>query len=591
MVDQINGSVDIVVQLFDNYDNGSDDDDELNNDNNISICSFDMKNNTLALQQKKEIAIVRIPDYRLNARSLYSIHKNDIQLIRQLFKEQNRLLLKTYQSNAMYSCTMDEFEQKTSAFIEQTNAYSLIQEFSKTNRHCVRKYLDNLVDTVNTTLDNLLQCQSITSMQYEEMKVLRSKVRLDYLFFLSDTRKIEVSVQPIMVSCASPFINISRLLNRLLKPIYDQIAFNTTFHKGSDAVQALHTYENNGYLRSTTMFVTLHMNHILTILSHHQSIEILERFLYDNVSSKEIQGISISTMIQLVRLILDNQWFIYRNNKIYRQILGGGSGSPFMSLLVNIILLDWQKEFVLHLQHEKEVFGRCFDEIFFTWNKSKEELDQFIQKMNSRNASIQVQFTIGTEINYLDTYIRFFYDEVDNISELETQVNHESNVEPYVLPFIYNHPSHMYNKLIRAALIRATLCCSSIYEFQQERQYIELSFKINHFPDNFIDEHVTVFFLEFNMEVFDYMMYNEETYQELRKNVLEYDQKCIQNKLKQQQQAQNYNLQYVSLSTKKKLFRHLKQYSQRQRTRSHDSSHSKFYMDVAGRPKYPSNTK
>lgn len=236
---------------------------------------------------------------------------------------------------------------------------------------------------------------------------------------------------------------------------------------------------------------------------------------------------------------------------------------------------------------------RCFDEIFFTWNKSKDKLERFIQKMNMKNASIQVQFTIGTEIDYLDTYIRFFSDETDNVIDLETKVNHESNAEPYALPYIYNHPSDMYAKLIRAAFIRAALCCSDIYEFQQERQYIELSFTMNHFPDNFIYEHVTVFFLEFNMEAFDYMMYDEETYQELRKNVIEYDQKYIKNKLKrQQQQAQNYHLQYVSLSTKKKaFFRYLKQYSRRHRKRAYGSSHSKFYFDIVGRPRYPSNTK
>ena len=77
---------------------------------------------------------------------------------------------------------------------------------------------------------------------------------------------------------------------------------------------------------------------------------------------------------------------------------------------------------------------RHFDEIFLTWNGSREELDSFIHRMNTKNSSIQVQSTIGTQIDYLEAHIRFFCDDNDHDMELETQVNHESKVEPYALP-------------------------------------------------------------------------------------------------------------------------------------------------------------
>jgi hypothetical protein len=190
MVDKINESVDIVVQLFDDDDN----DDDLQND--LSMCSFDAKNSD-SNQQKgtgKELYIVRIPEHRLNARPLYAIQKKDIKMIRQLLKEQNRLLLKAYKSNAMYSCLIIEFDERISIFMTETNAYSLIEELNETNPDCVKKRLDNIVEHVNTTLDNLLQHQSISAMQYEEMKISRDRVRLDYLFFLPDTRHVSVVI-------------------------------------------------------------------------------------------------------------------------------------------------------------------------------------------------------------------------------------------------------------------------------------------------------------------------------------------------------------------------------------------------------------
>ncbi len=162
---------------------------------------------------------------------------------------------------------------------------------------------------------------------------------------------------------------------------------------------------------------------------------------------------------------------------------------------------------------------------------------------------------------------------------------------PHPHPYIYDQPSDMYSKLIRAALIRAARCCSDIYEFQQERQYIELSFTINHFPTSFIHEHMTVFFLEFDMmEEFDHNMYDQETYEQLRENVIKYEQKCIQRKMKRHERAHEYNLQYISLSKKRPYFKDLKQYSQRHRKRSY-ANHSKFYFELVGRPKYPANTR
>ena len=156
--------------------------------------------------------------------------------------------------------------------------------------------------------------------------------------------------------------------------------------------------------------------------------------------------------------------------------------------------------------------------------------------MNMKNPSIQVQLTVGTQISYLDAHIKFITDDDDDsIRILDTSVNHESNVEPYGLPYIYDQPSNLsHSKLIRVALIRAALCCSNIYEFQDERQYIELSFSLNHFPFEFINQHVTMFFFEFDTEEFDYHMYDQNIYQEFRQNVIKYDRKRIQKKFEHQ---------------------------------------------------------
>ena len=189
MVDEIQGSVDIVVQLFDMHD---DDDfenhDHQNEENSSKQCTS--HEGDKREEKDKRISIVQVPEYRLHARPLYIIQQKDMPLIREAFKEQNRLFLKTYKSHAMYSCTSDEFETNISKFFTETNAYSLIEELTETNLNCIETYIDGVANNVKTTLDHLLQEQCINSMQYQEMQIHRSKVRLDYLFFLPDSRKV-----------------------------------------------------------------------------------------------------------------------------------------------------------------------------------------------------------------------------------------------------------------------------------------------------------------------------------------------------------------------------------------------------------------
>ena len=132
-----------------------------------------------------------------------------------------------------------------------------------------------------------------------------------------------------MVSCASPFSNISRLLHRLLQSTYDRATSTTHFSKSVDAILALEKYKKRGHLRSTTLFAVLRVQSILITFNHEQAIQVLERFLRDHVSSQQqqhIQGLSIPTIIELIRLLLDHQLFVYEN-KVYRQKHGSRCGS------------------------------------------------------------------------------------------------------------------------------------------------------------------------------------------------------------------------------------------------------------------------
>ena len=121
-----------------------------------------------------------------------------------------------------------------------------------------------------------------------------------------------------------------------------------------------------------------------------------------------------------------------------------------------------------------------------------------------------------------------------NQYQLETTVNHLSRAEPYALPYIDDDDdvsSKIYSKLFRSALIRAILCCSDVYQFQQEERYIELSFKLNQFSADFIGKYFCLFFREFNIGIGEFYANRHSVYGELRQRVIDDDRKHREKKL------------------------------------------------------------
>ena len=167
MVDQINQAVDVVIPCMDEAD-GAEDEDE---------------------------TIINISGYGTNTRPLYLIkRKKDIELIRKHLSVKKRVLLRTFNTNAYYSCETTEIEQKVRKHMASTGAYLLIVELDSTNRDYLDTHLNNVDERISCTLNDLLHHQSITFSQWQQMKVERLASRLDSLYFLPDTRRVRHTV-------------------------------------------------------------------------------------------------------------------------------------------------------------------------------------------------------------------------------------------------------------------------------------------------------------------------------------------------------------------------------------------------------------
>ncbi|CAF4990985.1 unnamed protein product, partial [Rotaria socialis] len=245
-----------------------------------------------------------------------------------------------------------------------------------------------------------------------------------------------------------PTTNISNYLDEIIRPIFDKERQNTTIIDGTSLIQALHQY-----------------------MKREEALNILVEFLHVHGYTK-VKGIPLETIRLLASIVLKENVFVY-GNKIYQQVLGGAMGSSFTLTLANIFMWKWQKELVRRQDMTCEYYGRSIDDVFMTWNKSENALKQILEDANTWHPNIKLEYKIGKSLPFLDILLT-------NINgTLSTSVYHKPAAEPYVVPFISDHPRHTFVNVIKTSLTRALRNSSTFEIFNNERIYIKLTLLYN----------------------------------------------------------------------------------------------------------------
>ena len=318
------------------------------------------------------------------------------------------------------------------------------------------------------------------------------------------------------------------VLHGLIQPLVQRVIHSHhTFSTGIEVVDAFQSYANQGHLQSTTLFATLHLEDLYNTCPHPCLLLALEKFLRAHVEQGHIQGMPIDTLLQLVEFFLANQ-FCINDHQLYRQITGGAVRSPLIKALLDIYRFDLYQDLLAVLMNQNELFGRYLDHLVLTWNGTREELQSLANQTNLTHTNRPI-LSIGAEINCFDAQIS--HDQ----GLLQTTVYHQPAFEPHALPYVCETSSTQSHFLIlRAALLRAILYCSTIHEFESERSFINLSFIINDVPLTFIQQTTENFLREFNIPTTD--NYLEDTsFQELRQRVRRYHQQKAKRRLQQRE--------------------------------------------------------
>jgi len=172
-----------------------------------------------------------------------------------------------------------------------------------------------------------------------------------------------------------------------------------------------------------------------------------------------------------------------------------------------------------------------------TTNLPLDQINLLLDRANTKDENIRISRSIGSTIEFLDVCVD------NNQGRLKTTVFHKPAAEPYIVPFLSDHPRHIHRNTIKGALFRAVRLCSDVEDFDKERLNIELTLLLNAYPPRFVSYHFKQFFQQNNaMSLMEQL--DESVYKELHQKLIHQPtrrerehQEMISNQKQQQQSS------------------------------------------------------
>ncbi|CAF3531822.1 unnamed protein product [Rotaria socialis] len=393
----------------------------------------------------------------------------------------NTVLRKTDKSKVFHLGKVDHYQKKSEEYMEKTKAYQCLGIIDP---------LPDLIQRTNKYLLDLRLAKWITQKQYEQLSIKPNEVELAHLYYLPKAHKPGTPLRPIISGLKHPTIKISKYLDDLLRPIFDQMALNSTVTSGFELVKKLQEWSTVNMCQDTT-FCTIDVTDLYTMVPQIEGVLSLRKML-DHLKLKEVGKLKVETIIRLSRFVMTNNYFSY-NGQFYHQVRGGAMGSPLTLTISNCYMYFFERQIVNQIRNSGGLYFRYIDDIFITINWPARHLLKQIERWNKFDENINLSANIGSAVNFLDLNME------NKNGQLITMVYQKPSYEPYYLPFNSIHPLHMKKNIPFAMLLRAFRYCSTFETYLNEREKLRMALLLNKYPNKIIDEQFNNMLLKFSV--------------------------------------------------------------------------------------------
>ncbi|CAF4122854.1 unnamed protein product, partial [Rotaria magnacalcarata] len=425
--------------------------------------SFDTLSSIIQLSQSSQSQNIIRPRKKKNYGRIVKRLKYKIHLA-------NTVLRKTDKSKVFHLGKVEHYQKKSEEYMDNTKAYQCLGAIDP---------LPDLIQRTNKYLLDLRLAKWITQKQYEQLSIKSNEVELAHLYYLPKAHKLGTPLRPIISGLKHPTVKISKFLDDLLRPLFDQMALNSTVTSGFELVKQLQQWSRNNF-KQDTIFCTIDVTDLYTMVPQIEGVLSLRKML-DQLKLKQVGKLKVETIIRLSRFVMTNNYFSY-NGQFYHQVRGGAMGSPLTLTISNCYMYFFERQIVNQIRNSGGLYLRYIDDIFITINWPVRHLLKEVDRWNKFDENINLSANIGSIVNFLDLNME------NRDGQLYTTVFQKPSYEPYYLPFNSIHPLHMKKNIPFAMLLRAIRYCSTFQSYLNEREKLRMALLLNKYPNKIIDE-------------------------------------------------------------------------------------------------------
>jgi len=158
------------------------------------------------------------------------------------------------------------------------------------------------------------------------------------------------------------------------------------------------------------------------------------------------------------------------NGDNYIQVGGTAMGTKAAPGFANCFMGDFEEKFVYPYEKQPIKYLRFLDDIFLIWQYSLQELNQFVNHMNSQMETIKFTMEASKrEVNFLDTTVRIN----PSTNRLETDLFCKPTDSHNYLLYNSAHPRKCKQSIPYSQFLRVRRICTNINDY--DRHIVTLS--------------------------------------------------------------------------------------------------------------------
>ena len=155
------------------------------------------------------------------------------------------------------------------------------------------------------------------------------------------------------------------------------------------------------------------------------------------------------------------------------------------------------------------LLSRYKNQFFFTLNETVDKFRYCLLPVLKQYRDVKFNVKFSTKMSFLNAYVE------NQHGRLYSRVDHDPNIQRYTLPYAIGDVKVAHSHWLRYALVRAVHYCTSVYDFNQERIYLEITYLANGYSLEYIEQRINHFYHHFDAQSLRYSL-DQQVYDKFR---------------------------------------------------------------------------